>query len=364
MLKYTSMLIALCVLAISFPTAAQQSVECPAAPPTRLEQFTDAVITEGARQNMRVQPSLDAEIIEQLPAGTIVNILNDVECADGYLWWEIAYNGVIGYVAEGQDDEYWLEPYIDPEPVVVSEVDEDSITVTSDLLTFAFDPALAAEVTYQPRIGYMVRDAMSPHPNYASYLLHDYMLGDPTEAYVLRANVELYPVEAWETLNGSPIGHMTRLRELLETRPPLPIKGEAAPVLPYRNAAQFFVAQADYLEFEGGAGIRFVTFYAQNTVEIRGGLFYTFQGITDDGAYYISADFPLHVPTTVFPPYDEIQHIATMDDDSPLSDYYRDYIAQLTENLNALDPSEFAPDLTLLDALIESMQVNTDASIF
>jgi hypothetical protein len=343
--------------------SAQEAIDCPDAPPTRLENFVDAAVTPGQSNHLRARPSTDSEVIGELPAGTVVNVLNDHECADGYLWWEVAYNGIIGYTAEGEGDTYWLEPYVAPTPMPASTATDAENVVQTDLLTFTFSPDLAESVTMQPRTGYMVRDAMSPRPHHVSYNFERYVAGEPGHEYSLHANIEIYPLAAWEALYSDPIDRIPELRALLNTRRPIPASGEEIPVLPYRNAAQFFAAQAQYLEFEDGAGVRFVTYYAQNTVEITGDLFYTFQGITDDGVYYISADFPLIVPPSVFPPFDEEAAFSSIDE-GPVNDYIREYVAELAANIDALAPSEFTPDLSMLDAMIESMQVNTDVAVF
>src|SRR5690349_888832 len=144
----------LCALATIQPMVAQEEIECPDAPPTRLADFDDAVVTPGQSNHLRDEPSLDGEIIGELPAGTLVNVLNTHECADGYLWWEVAYNGIQGYMAEGDADAYGLEPYVEPTPMPVSTATDTEISAQSDLLTFRYSPELAGEVTMQPRTGY------------------------------------------------------------------------------------------------------------------------------------------------------------------------------------------------------------------
>src|SRR5690606_24028253 len=62
------------------------------------------------------------------------------------------------------------------------------------------------------------------------------------------------------------------------------------PMLPAIPASQVFRIQPTLVDFEGGRGVRYLTYYTQAPSPITDrDIFYTFQGVTDDGAYYISA---------------------------------------------------------------------------
>ena len=103
------------------------------------------------------------------------------------------------------------------------------------------------------------------------------------------------------------VGQLGSLTELLKSavdpkRCALPLQGNdaALPFLPWINMRQSFCAQPQIVEFDGGKGIRYLSYYAQDPSPVLDGrVFYTFQGITDDGAFYISALFP--VQTGIFP---------------------------------------------------------------
>lgn len=130
----------------------------------------------------------------------------------------------------------------------------------------------------------------------------------------------------------------------------------AMPFLPWLNSLQVFCAHPQILEFPGGRGVRYLTFYSQgpNPVLDRQ-VFYTFQGMTNDGKFYISAVFP--VQTGIFP-----------NDPPPCPkcgqpDY--DLFAALAEEmkgqliqLNALPDDKFAPQLAVLDEIIQSLRID------
>lgn len=51
-------------------------------------------------------------ILNKVPEGTLLNILDGPKCADDNHWWKIRTdNGLEGWMTETQDDVYLLEPY-------------------------------------------------------------------------------------------------------------------------------------------------------------------------------------------------------------------------------------------------------------
>jgi hypothetical protein len=49
--------------------------------------------------------------IGYIPGGGVFNVIGGPQCAsDGRWWWQVNYNGLIGWTAEGQNS-YWLEPW-------------------------------------------------------------------------------------------------------------------------------------------------------------------------------------------------------------------------------------------------------------
>jgi hypothetical protein len=67
-----------------------------------------ARVLPGLANNLRNQPSLRGERIGQIPGGSQFTVLDGPECADNYAWWQVDYNGTVGWVAEADNEEYWL----------------------------------------------------------------------------------------------------------------------------------------------------------------------------------------------------------------------------------------------------------------
>jgi hypothetical protein len=130
---------------------------------------------------------------------------------------------------------------------------------------------------------------------------------------------------------------------------------QALPFLPWINMQQSFCAQPQLLQFGGGKGIRYLSYYAQGPSPVLDHqIFYTFQGLTDDRQFYISALFP--VQTGIFPTEPPPCSKCGEPNYDPVVDWMNTLAEQLTQ-LNAQHEDDFAPSLSLLDGLIKSIQI-------
>jgi hypothetical protein len=124
------------------------------------------------------------------------------------------------------------------------------------------------------------------------------------------------------------------------------------PFLPLIPAAQVMRALPEYIDVAGIDGIRYLVYYSQapNAV-MEGEMFYAFQGITDDGQYYVSLMLPVNtgmLPTEEPTPVDLDVWVAG----------YQDYLQNLLGQVTAAGGEGFAPSLATLDVLAQSVTVN------
>lgn len=151
----------------------------------------------------------------------------------------------------------------------------------------------------------------------------------------------LYPINAYrEVFRKTPweqekFDKKIRLLKLLIANNPKNFT-DVIPVLPPVEAMQVFCSQIRYLDFAEGAGVRFVSSYA---IEAGGttneSIFYSFQGMTSDGRYYISVFYP--ITAKGLPKTDE---------------------TLVTINfLKRLASADFTPDLAKMDDMIKSLRV-------
>lgn len=86
--------------------------------PTRLTIGGQGRVTPGLPNVMRSAPGtqrsgFNGTVIGQIPGGGVFSVLNGPQCAsDSRWWWQVNYNGLIGWTAEGEGYTYWLEPWV------------------------------------------------------------------------------------------------------------------------------------------------------------------------------------------------------------------------------------------------------------
>jgi hypothetical protein len=139
-----------------------------------------------------------------------------------------------------------------------------------------------------------------------------------------------------------------RLQAILVDRPQT-IEGDI-PFLPPQHISQYLKAQVKYLDFQNGAGIRFITQYTEGSPINNQDLFYTFQGLTADGEYYLALFYPVSTPALA-----EVNEAQSFES---LTEFQTD-VQDMTLQLDALSPGDFAPDLSLLDELNRSLQITS-----
>src|SRR5258707_7188711 len=59
---------------------------------------------------VRESPGTKSKVIAQLEEGLVFQVLSGPECKDGYAWWQISNQGILGWIAEGDATDYFVEP--------------------------------------------------------------------------------------------------------------------------------------------------------------------------------------------------------------------------------------------------------------
>ena len=79
--------------------------------PTRLSTGSEATVVV-FQVTLRTQPGLSADQVNFLARDRVVQVLQGPECVNGSWWWKVNNEelGYEGWVAEGDKDNYYLEP--------------------------------------------------------------------------------------------------------------------------------------------------------------------------------------------------------------------------------------------------------------
>jgi heat shock protein HslJ len=119
------------------------------------------------------------------------------------------------------------------------------------------------------------------------------------------------------------------------------------------GAAQAIRARAQFVETPVLKGVSYVTVYRQDVSPFTNNEFhYTFQGVSNDGLYYVSIVAQATAPD--FP-----VEIAGDFDYDAFNAKFIDYLNESVGKLNADAPDAFSPSLTTLDALAQSFTISS-----
>jgi hypothetical protein len=171
--------------------------------------------------------------------------------------------------------------------------------------------------------------------------------GYPVSDHLHKPQILIFPAGDLASANEGAGKIATDLQALLQTQQ----AGDHLPFLPLFNASQVIHAQLQYLDFNSGKGVRFLTQFDQAPLPINNyELFYTFQGLTSDGKYYIAAVLPVTNPELPADSQVSEQQIEELSD-------FPGYLSRMVTLLNEQPAESFTPDLNALDALIRSIEI-------
>ncbi|MCB9453208.1 MAG: SH3 domain-containing protein [Anaerolineaceae bacterium] len=89
---------------------AQDSVTCPNSLPPTLIIGQMGRVLPGDPNRIRAEPSTGGAEMGYIPGGAVFTVLDGPVCAEGYTWWQVDYNGSVGWTVQGDNATYWIEP--------------------------------------------------------------------------------------------------------------------------------------------------------------------------------------------------------------------------------------------------------------
>ncbi|MBW8012509.1 MAG: hypothetical protein FVQ83_14935 [Chloroflexi bacterium] len=216
-------------------------------------------------------------------------------------------------------------------------------------VSFSFDDSIANQVIPETIAAVTDQEVMPGMvaPQHLQFNFDGYVLADTFH----EARIMVFPVSEFQSVNSFVGEVIDDLEWLLSEKPNVPV--DALPFIPMWNAGSLIEAHLAYLDFQNGSGVRYLTQHGQSYWPINNqDLFYTFQGLTSDGSYYVAAILPISNPILL-----ETGDDYPMDDFAAFADNFPNYVDDIAQQLNAQADPSFIPDLSLLDALFESLLV-------
>jgi len=184
-----------------------------------------------------------------------------------------------------------------------------------------------------------VSDGLVMWPEHIRFTLQGYELTDRA----LAPQISIFSVDEYAQLSKESGATISTLQNLLKSQQVS--SSDMLPFLPEPRAQQMMHVQEKFTTFENGNGIRYITEYSQAAFpNISGDMFYTFQGLTSDGKYYVSISLPIELP--------QLTGVSAPES----SDTYPGYLTSTINLLNHTD-NTFNPSLESLDELVQSLQV-------
>jgi hypothetical protein len=173
--------------------------------------------------------------------------------------------------------------------------------------------------------------------------------GYPISQHLITPQIFIYPLPELIAINDSAGRIATTLQDLLKS----PRELDTIPFLPQYNAAQAFHSHLQFLDFQNGQGLRYLVWFSQGIVPVNNNeLIYTYQGITNDGTHYISVVLPVSHPDLL------ANGTPTGNEFLDISSDYDAYLKKVVMELDLQSDSTFFPDLTQLDRLVRSLEIN------
>jgi hypothetical protein len=216
------------------------------------------------------------------------------------------------------------------------------IALAGDKLTVSLDGTGIAKATQVEIIKKSPNHSDEPpfmngEPEHLRVKFDSDKLSDYTD--YLQRQMLIYPVQAYGALfHGKEKAAFDKI--IAQVKTCIATKSDKGlkqmPMLPAADASEVFHNHVHYLPFKQGSGVAFLTCYMQEQDPVKNGdFFYTYQGLTTDGKYFVSFLCPVKAPKLAA----------------------SSSVKSSIENLNKLSASDFEPSLDVVNRAIQSVSL-------
>ncbi len=186
-------------------------------------------------------------------------------------------------------------------------------------------------------------------PFWVGYPQHELITlqGYPITSHLRQPQIFVYPVADMAAANPTMAQFAADLQTLLQTHQ----VGKQIPYLPLTNEAQLVRPRLEFINFQNGQGVMFLTQLGNGLVPVNNQeLFLAFQGLTYDGKNYVAVVLPVNHPKLPADAQTGIAQISNPED-------FPAYQSALVDMLEQEPADAFTPSLETLGALLRSISV-------
>jgi heat shock protein HslJ/uncharacterized protein YraI len=239
------------------------------------------------------------------------------------------------------------------EPMTCAWVDMRSLVINSTTISVSSTPTCAAGTPYD--------DTQPPGPSglpehvqitFGTALTPEELQPNDPILYIIP--VSEYK-QQWNASGNPAVANAIEALASVVRGQPEDMVASGMPILPYERLTGLndLAIQAEYLETQMGYGLRFIGRLAEDPAPVTNDspqLFYIFLGFSADGRYLISFFYP--ISTQALPAAADISD----EERGRVENNYQAYLAGKVAELDALEPSDWEPNSSLLDEVIDSLK--------
>lgn len=211
-----------------------------------------------------------------------------------------------------------------------------------------------AEISIEPeQVMEEGNEEYSALPEYRHIKIANYAIEDSS----WQPEINIYPVARFnELIPGNRVADDVARLQNTVTSQQLPADG-IFPFLPYSEADKIFLAAAGMYDFQNGQGIHYLTQRSQEYIPINNqDIAFTFQGLTEDGKYWVSIIFPINV--SILQSSANVQTVPENGIQMPLDEsQYPAYYSAVRVNIHSIQAENFTPNSSCIIQLVMSLKV-------
>jgi Bacterial SH3 domain len=317
-----------------------QDQSCVESPVPRLAPRMTVVLVDTTSLPMLDMPNANGEVISTVSQGALLTVLDGPVCFEGQWMWQVNYVDRVGWVTENAQQTYVLQPF-DETPGADSVLLDAPGLIAYSGVTFESPAELGSTISAQT----------TSIPGASQSRIFNF---DDVPSDNLSPRIYVWRVDEYMQYGVYAEQNIMQLQELVNNGRELTGRQPAGslPFLPQLEGGMTFAVQARGLAFRNGSGARYITHFSSTPDLVRPYSYvYTYQGLTNDGRYYVSIAIPL---TSELPEHGMI--------DFSRPGVYDEYIEQIAIELDGFTSDQFEPALTILDEMVQSLEI-ADLSI-